>query len=149
MAIRKTAKNMNHKYGVYESASSPSKRYCANTVTMGEYVFGQDQIGNFLYAYVCAKANLEFGQTLFAATIAALVTDGKPDESYDRSAYEAGYAFGLTSVSDFKTILESMDICTMQSENAKRGWPSAETAVGTIYPTWGAIRGGLQVSDQE
>ena len=53
----------------------------------------------------------------------------------------AGHAFGLNPNGNFKTILESCDIPAMQTESARRGWPSEDVTAEKLYPTWGATSG--------
>jgi hypothetical protein len=112
------------------------------TVTISGYVFGKDHLGNFLFSYLAARTGIAFGAAKVVANLAALATDKVPDTPDDQAAYTAGYAHGQNPSADFKTILESKDINTMQTEPAKKGWPSSDTATGGIYPTWGATHGG-------
>ena len=142
----KTVSNMNHKFGTYESESSPCKAHCDNTVTISGYVFGKDHIGNFLFSYLAARTGFTFGATELGAQLVA-TAQGKVDFPDDKAAYEAGYAHGEDPSGDFKTILESKNIDAMQNEAAKKGWPSTETATGSTYPTWGATHGGLDIPD--
>lgn len=123
------------------------KAYCNGTVTISGYVFGKDHIGNFLFSYLAARTGFTFGTARFGANIVALLTDKVPDNPDDQAAYTAGFAHGQNPSGDFKTILESKAINTMQIETAKRGWPATDLATGTTYPTWGATHGGLTTPD--
>jgi hypothetical protein len=124
---------MMHKTNTYETANSPCKVYCDNTVTIAGHVFEKDQIGNFLFAYCAAKA-FTLGITKYGAARAH--PSGKDDPD-DIAAIEAGYAFGRNPSKGFKATIESFDIPAMQKETAKRAWPSTETATGIIHPTFG------------
>ena len=143
----KTVLNMNHKQQTFESGGSPCRAYCPGTVTITDYVFGKDHIGNFLFSYLAARTKFTFGTTRFGANLAAYVTSKVPDAPDDQAAYTAGYAHGENPSTSFRTILESKDIDAMQNESAKRGWPSSDTATGGTYPTWGATRPGLITPD--
>lgn len=143
----KTVANMHHTQQTLEAAHSPCKVYCPNTVTISGYVFQKVHIGNFLFSYLAARAGATFGMTRFGANVANHLTDKVPDTPEDQASYMAGYAHGQSPSTDFKTILESKDINAMQVEDAKRGWPSTETATGGIYPTWGATHAGLTTPD--
>ena len=136
----KTIANMNHKYGIYESGDSPCKRYCDGTVTISGHVFGKDHIGNFLYAYMSARIELNLRQTRWCADFIDIL-HRKRDAPDDQAAYAAGHALGLNPYRDFRAIPEELNILTMQSESAKKGWPSEDVATGVLYPTWGATPG--------
>jgi hypothetical protein len=143
----RTVAAMNHKYGTYETAESPCRKYGTNTVTISEYVFFKDQLGNFLFSYLAARTGFTFGATRISANLAGRLIAKVPDNPDDQAAYTAGYAFGQNPTANFKDILESKDIRKMQ--DVKQGtssplycWPSEETASGSTYPTWGATAGG-------
>lgn len=138
---------MNHKEQTFEAGDSPCKTYCNNTVTISEYVFGKDHIGNFLFSYLAARTDLTLGTATFGANLVAKLTDKVPDNPDDQAAYTAGYAYGEDPTADFKDVLESKDIEVMQTEPAKRGWPSTDTDTGDTYPTWGASGPGLEEPD--
>lgn len=142
----KTVNHMNHKKGIYEVGSSPCKTYCRNTVTISGYVFGKDHIGNFLFSYLAARTGFTFGATKMGAKFVAEL-QGQVDFPDDQAAYTAGYAYGQNPDNDFKTILESKDIDAMQNESAKKGWPSTHIAIGTTYPKWGSMHGGIDNQD--
>ena len=90
---------------------------------------------------------MTLGFATFGANLVSLLKDKVPDNPDDQAAYTAGHAHGQNPSTDFKTILESKDINAMQTEPAKRGWPSSDTATGGTYPTWGATHAGLATSD--
>lgn len=139
----KTAYEMKHKHGTYETSTSPCKVYCSGTVTIGGYVFGSDHIGNFLYAYLAARTGVTFGMTKLGGEFVARLQTKVSDNPDDQAAYAVGFEHGLHPNTSFQTILETADINAMQNSVAKHGWPSSETATGSIYPTWGASQSGL------
>jgi hypothetical protein len=143
----KTVANMHHTQQTFEAGHSPCKVYCPATVTISGYVFQKVHIGNFLFSYLAARAGITFGTTRFGANLANHLADKVPDTLEDQASYTAGYAHGQSPSTDFKTILESRDINAMQVEQAKRGWPSTDTATGGTYPTWGATHAGLTTPD--
>ena len=143
----KTVANMNHKLQTFEAGDSPCRAYCTETVTISGYVFGKDHIGNFLFSYLAARTGMTLGTASFGANLVSLLTAKVPDNPDDQAAYTAGYAHGQSPSTDFKTILESKDINAMQTEAAKRGWSSSDTATGGTYPTWGATHAGLTTPD--
>lgn len=143
----KTVANMNHKFETFEVGDSPCKRFCDNTVTISDYVFGKDHLGNFLFSYLAARTGFNFGTTQFGAKLVAKLTTKVPDNPDDQAAYTAGFAFGGSPSSDFKDILESKDIHAMQNELARHGWPSSDIDSGSAYPTWGATHPGLENPD--
>ncbi|MCL1921530.1 MAG: hypothetical protein FWG50_10740, partial [Kiritimatiellaeota bacterium] len=138
--FRGTMRDMGHSGDDYVSGNSPCKRYCNHTVTISEHVFGKDQIGNFLYAYCCAKTWLNLRLTQFASHVFhVLRKGGKLDDPEDIASMAAGYQLGMTPNADFKTILETCGtpISAMQSESAKRGWPSTDVGAGrSDYPAY-------------
>ena len=134
-----TQEAMKHSGEDYKSGDSPCERYCAHTVTISGHVFGKDQIGNFLYAYCCAKTWLNLSLTQFASHVYHLwKKGGKLDDPEDIAAMAAGYQLGLTPNVDFKVILETCGtpITDMQSESAKRGWPSKDVGTGKTFPAY-------------
>jgi hypothetical protein len=143
----KTVANMNHKQQTFAAGDSPCQVHCSGTVTISDYVFGKDHIGNFLFSYLAARTGMTLGTATFGANLVALLTGKVPDNPDDQVAYTAGYAHGQNPTTDFKTILGSKDINAMQTEPAKRGWPSSDTATGSTYPTWGATHAGLTTPD--
>ena len=143
----KTVANMNHKQQTFEAGNSPCKVYCPGTVTISGYVFPKVHIGNFLFSYLAARTGITFGMAQFGANLANHLTDKVPDTPEDQASYTAGYAHGQNPSTDFQTILESKDINAMQTEPAKRGWSSPDTATGGTYPTWGATQAGLTTPD--
>jgi hypothetical protein len=144
----KTLAYMNHKYGVYETEFSPCKTVCAGTVTIAGHVFGKDQIGNFLFAYLTGRCQINYPFILDAAEIFARF-HGTTDHPDDIAAYAAGYDFGQHPNANWKTILELHDIPSMQNESARKGWPSSETATGELYPTYGASENGISTPDPQ
>lgn len=142
-----TVRHMNHKLQSFETGHSPCKIFCDGTVTISDYVFCKDHVGNFLYSYMAARTSLSFGMTVFGGNLASELAGHVPDTPDDQAAYTAGYAHGQNPTADFKSVLESKDINAMQSDPARRGWPSPETATGRTYPTWGATHGGLTTPD--
>lgn len=119
----KTVNNMNHKIDDYQAEDSPCEKYCANTVTIKEHVFGKDQIGNFLFGYLAARTGFTMGTTTLAANLVSYLQDGVPDNPDDIAAFQAAFEWGENPSQDFKTILESRKVKEMQGEAAKRGWP--------------------------
>jgi hypothetical protein len=146
----KTVANMNHKNQTIELNGSPCKRETDGTVTICNYVFGKDHIGNFLFSYLAARTGITFGITKFGADLVARLTTKVPDNPDDQAAYTAGYAYGQAPNEDFCDILESNNIVAMQIETAKKAWPSGELWPQdrwVQYPTWGATHGGLDNPD--
>jgi len=132
-----TQADMKHSSGAYESGDSPTKSYCDHTVTISGYVFGKDAIGNFLFAYCCARTWLNLKLTRFGSDVFhVLKKGGNLDDPEDIAAMAAGYQLGLTPNVNFKTILETCGtpIFDMQSESAKKGWPSKDVGIGITYP---------------
>lgn len=70
------------------------------------------------------------------------------DNPDDRAAYEAGYAHGMNPSQNFVNVLQTTDVNAMQTEIAKRGWPSPHSQKGGKYPTWGANQAGLKAKDE-
>ncbi len=134
---KRTVAAMLHREGIYESGDSPCKRFCPDTITVEQYVFRQDFMGNFLFGFLSSKIKI----TLGSAKLAAWIVGEGGDEPDDYAAIDAGYQYGWTSSTNLKQTLEDQGVEAMQVEVAKRGWPSTDTAVGTEYPTWGATLG--------
>jgi hypothetical protein len=140
----KTVANMNHKNQAIEMNGSPCKEVTDGTVTICGHAFGKDHIGNFLFSYMAARTGLTLGTTRFGADLVARLTTKVPDNPDDQAAYTAGFAYGENASEDFCVILASKDINAMQTERAKRAWPSDmewPQANWVQYPTWGATAG--------
>ena len=133
-----TQRDMAHSSDTYISGNSPCKSYCNHTVTISGHVFGKDQLGNFLFAYCCAKTWLTLGLTEFGSHGFHLLKQGKLDDPEDIAAIAAGYQLGLTPNVDFKTVLRTCGtpISAMQREPEKRGWPSKDVGTGKTYPAY-------------
>ena len=99
-----TVRHMNHKLQSFEAGHSPCKIYCDGTVTISDYVFGKDHVGNFLYSYMAARTSLSFGMTVFGGNLASELAGHVPDTPDDQAAYTAGYAHGENPSADFKSL---------------------------------------------
>jgi len=134
---KRTVAAMLHRDGIYETGTSPCKRFCPSTITVEQYVFRKDFLGNFLFGFLSSKVKI----TLGSAKLAAWIIGEGGDDPDDYAAIDAGYQYGWTSSTDLKQTLETEGIDPMQVEVAKRGWPSTDVAAGGEYPTWGATPG--------
>lgn len=121
---------------VYESGMSPCKTYCNGTITLYGHVLGKDAIGNLLYAYAGSKIGFDLTILSIAGEIVSLWDKGERDYPEDKAQYVFGLIYSKKGV-DFA--LDESDISSMQSEAARRGWPSCDSfdkSSWTVYPTF-------------
>jgi hypothetical protein len=107
--------------------------YANGTVTLCEYVLGSDQLGNVMYAYTFAQAELFFTTAWLGGHVAQLWSTRDLDSSDDQAAYTAGYAFGKNGGAICNYLSPSgvpaygvSPVEEMQTETVKRAWPSQE-----------------------
>jgi hypothetical protein len=90
---KRTVAAMLHREGTYEAGNSPCKQFCPGTITVEQYVFRKDFLGNFLFGYLSSKIKI----TLGSAKLAAWVIGEGGDDPDDYAAIDAGYQYGWTS----------------------------------------------------
>jgi len=129
----RTVNDMDYKEDSWQEGDSPCMKYANGTVTLYGFVLGADQLGNLLYAYTFARAEFYFSTAWLGGNAAQLWSTRDLDSSDDQAAYTAGYAFGDNGgvFSDYLSpsgvpAYDVSPVEDMQTETAKRAWPSQE-----------------------
>ena len=122
-----------HKAATYHVGDSPYIPLCDNTVTISGHVFGKDQIGNFLFAYLAAKLDLSYRMVLFGGQYAARHS-GTTENEDDIASYRPAYDCGLGNKGSWEDCLSRANIREMQNDAARIAWPSSDVASGPEYP---------------
>jgi hypothetical protein len=129
----RTVNDMNYKNDSWQENDSPCMTYADGTVTLCGYVLGVDQLGNIMYAYTFARAEIFFTTTWLGGHVAQLWSTTRLDSSDDQAAYTAGYAYGENGGACCDYLSPSgvsaygvSPVENMQTETAKRAWPSQE-----------------------
>ncbi len=127
------APTLMHKAATYQVGDSPYIPLCDNTVTISGHVFGKDQIGNFLYAFLGAKLNLRYNLVLFGGRYAAGQA-GTTENEDDIAAYRPAYDCGRGNKGSWEECLNRANIREIQNDTARIAWPSSDVASGPEYP---------------